>query len=576
MSAAPVPTAPATASAAPLTDITSEERYRLAARTLGDALLLGIVGDALLRVPSWGANMTLWSVAIVVAMVTLARRRLDTLPSDARWLLVPILTLAALFTWRDTEALTVYNTLTLLGTLALLAVAIEGGSPVSIRESRVRDLVHSGVTVGLSAMFGMLPLVLSDVSLRQVAGARGTSRAIAALRAALVAIPLLLVFGGLFASADPVFAKIAANIFRIDAATVASHLALTGFIAWVVGGLLRAAVLSNGRLWRTVPFPDGALGLTEVSVALGSLVVLFAAFVAVQLRYFFGGDALVQATAGMSYADYARRGFFELVTVAALVLPVLLAGNALLRRGTPYADRTYRALAGTLLALLSVIMYSAVRRMQLYVSVYGLTEDRLYATVFIGWLALVFAWFAATVLRGREKPFVAGVLVSGWASLVALNIGDPAGFVTRFNIDRASQGKEVDVRYIATLGGDAAPDLVRYLVRDRVAVPAGWVIAGQDSTASATFMPTAFPMTTADVPASADFGERCEAARRLLRDWAPETATDWRSWTVGRARARRAVAANQAALRRLAGPLQIEGRAISCPTPAPTATPATR
>jgi hypothetical protein len=124
MSAAPVPTAPATASAGSLTDITSEERYRLAARTLGDALLLGIVGDALLRVPTWGANMTLWSLAIVVAMVTLARRRLDTLPPDARWLLVPVLALAVLFTWRDTESLTVYNTLTLLGTQALLAPAL--------------------------------------------------------------------------------------------------------------------------------------------------------------------------------------------------------------------------------------------------------------------------------------------------------------------------------------------------------------------------------------------------------------------------------------------------------------------
>jgi hypothetical protein len=574
MSAAPVPTAPATASAGSLTDITSEERYRLAARTLGDALLLGIVGDALLRVPTWGANMTLWSLAIVVAMVTLARRRLDTLPPDARWLLVPVLALAVLFTWRDTESLTVYNTLTLLGTLALLAAAIEGGSPVTIRESRVRDLVHSGVTVGLSAMFGMLPLVLSDVSLRQVAGSRGTSRAIAGLRAALVAIPLLLVFGGLFASADPVFAKIVADIFRIDAATVASHLALTGFIAWVVGGLLRAAVLSNGRMWRTVPFPDGALGLTEVSVALGSLVLLFAAFVAVQLRYFFGGDALVQATAGMSYADYARRGFFELVTVATLVLPVLLAANALLRRETPRADRVYRGLAGALIGLLSVIMYSAVRRMELYVSAYGLTIDRLDATVFIAWLAIVFAWFAGTVLRGREKPFVSGVLVSGWVTLIALNVGDPAGYVARFNIDRANQGKEVDVRYISFLGADAAPDLVRYLVRDRVAVPAGWVIAGQDSTASAALMPNAFPMATADAPESADFGERCEAARRLLRNFAPETSTDWRSWSVARARARRAVAANQSALRRLAGPLQIEGKPIGCPTQAPT--PATR
>src|SRR6185295_6990389 len=110
--------------------------------------------------------------------------------------------------------------------------------------------------------------------------------------------------------------------------------------------LLRATVLSNGRPARAIPFPDGALGLTEVATALGALVLLFAAFVAVQLRYFFGGDALVQATAGMRYADYARRGFFELVTVSVLVLPVLLSANALLRRDKQVTDTVFRVLAG--------------------------------------------------------------------------------------------------------------------------------------------------------------------------------------------------------------------------------------
>src|SRR5262252_5498062 len=67
----------------------TEERARLAARALADALLLGLVGDAILRVSSWGTNMAIWSIAIVAAVVTLARRRYETLPSDAQWLLIP-------------------------------------------------------------------------------------------------------------------------------------------------------------------------------------------------------------------------------------------------------------------------------------------------------------------------------------------------------------------------------------------------------------------------------------------------------------------------------------------------------
>jgi uncharacterized protein DUF4153 len=568
-SAEPSASAPTPRSPESLAIDGTEDRARLAARTLADALLLGIVGDAILRVPSWGANMTVWSVAIVAAMLTLARRRYEAIPGDARWLLMPIVALSLLFSVRDSEGLVAYNTLALFGTLALLSVAIAQGTEHRVLESRFRELAHGAMTLGISVFVGMIALLLSDVSFRRVAGARGASRAIAAIRALLVAIPLLLVFGSLFASADPVFARLAGDVFHIDAATVASHLAVSGVIAWFVGGLLRATVLSTSRGMRSLPFPDSALGLTEVSTALGSLIALFAAFVAVQLRYFFGGDALVQATAGMSYADYARRGFFELVTVSALVLPVLLSANALLRRDNARADLVYRVLSTTLLCLLGVIMYSAVARMRLYQSAYGLTEDRLFATVFMGWLAMVFVWFAATVLRGRERHFTAGVLVSGWATLIALNVADPAGYVARFDIARAEEGKAVDVTYIARLGGDAAPALAEYLARDRVVPPPGWVIPGTPGT-NATTTPADSVIGHADgARVSTDYGDRCQAARRLLHDWGPGTSTDWRSWTISRARARRAVVSNEAALRRLADPELIDGRWVGCPTPAP-------
>jgi hypothetical protein len=499
--------------------------------------------------------------------VTLARRRHDAIPAEARWLILPAVAIAMLFAWRDSSSLAAYNVLAVAGTIALLASAVAAGERPVIIQSRLRDLIERGVTVALGAMFGMLPLFFSDVSLRHVASARGAGRVIASVRAALIAIPLLLLFGGLFASADPVFARIAGDLFRVDADVIASHLALTGFLAWVVGGFLRAAVLAPRNRW-TVSFPDGALGLTEVSVALGSLVLLFAAFVAVQFRYFFGGEALVQQTAGMGYADYARRGFFELVTVSTLVLPLLLAANALLRRDSPHASRVFRVLASTLLVLLGVIMYSAFARMRLYQSVYGLSTDRLYATVFMGWLAVVFVWFAATVLRGREKTFVAGLLVSAWGTLVALNVADPAGLVARGNIERGERGKALDVSYIAALGGDAIPPLASYLVRQPLTPPVGWAAPVVSTTTTAVAPTATTPPSGSSLTGSSDYTARCQAARRLLNEWGSTTSRDWRGWTLGGARARSAVRANEVSLRVLAGK-QTDGlNVIRCAEPA--------
>ena len=547
------PTAMPAVPAATSLDV-SDERRHLATRVLGDAILLGVVGDAIMRSSTLGANMSVWTVAVVLALITLARRRHDAMPAEARWLLAPTVAIALLFAWRQSESLAAYNALALVGTLGLLASAVRASPDQALFTSRVRDVAQRLFSVGLGTAFGMPRLVVVDVSLRDVTTGRGSTRIVTGLRTALLAIPLLLVFGGLFTSADPVFARVVGDVFAVDAGEVATHLVLTGFFAWIVGGFLRSALLSSSQAPATIPFPDGALGITEVSVTLGSLVLLFAAFVAVQFRYFFGGDAVVVQTAGLGYADYARSGFFELVTVSALVLPVLLSANALLRRDTPRAVKIYRWLATTLLVLLAVIMYSAVTRMRLYQSVYGLSTDRLDATVFMAWLALVFVWFSFTVLRGRDKPFVAGVLISAWGTLFTLNVADPAGLVARANIARADRGKDLDVRYIESLGADAAPALVSYLVRQPLTPPPGWASPSSAQSAPGASTPNASmaPMVPREASGN-DYTARCRAARKLLEAWGPSAPTDWRGWTAASATARRVIAKNQPALRTLAG-----------------------
>src|SRR2546423_1508317 len=97
-----------------------------------------------------------------------------------------------------------------------------------------------------------------------------------------------------------------------------------------------------------------ALGVVEVGVVLGLLDALFLGFVCVQVRYLFGSAAWVAATGGLTYAEYARRGFFELSWATALALPLLLALHWLLRADDRLALRVFRALALVQLALLFV------------------------------------------------------------------------------------------------------------------------------------------------------------------------------------------------------------------------------
>jgi hypothetical protein len=222
-------------------------------------------------------------------------------------------------------------------------------------------------------------------------------------------------------------------------------------------------------------------------VSLGLVDLLFALFVGFQLPYLFGGEEVVRHWAGVSYAGYARRGFFELVAVSALVLPLLLALGARVTEEDRAATRWYRGLSGLMTALVLVIMISAIHRMTLYQREFGLTEDRLFASAFIGGLAVTLLWFAATALRGRTGRFVPGALMAWAAWLAALNLVSPERVIVDTNLNRAEVGRGLDVSYLTGLSTDAVPVLMTRLSelppdqRDRVLAgsgrtltPAGW------------------------------------------------------------------------------------------------------
>ncbi len=114
---------------------------------------------------------------------------------------------------------------------------------------------------------------------------------------------------------------------------------------------------------------------------------------------------------------------------------------------------------GALILLLFVVMASALQRMRLYQREYGLTELRVYVTGVMIWLAVVFVWAGATVLRGRRQLFAVGALVSGFAAIVTINVVNPDALIARTNLDRP----RLDLPYVMNLSDDATPELVKAL-----------------------------------------------------------------------------------------------------------------
>jgi hypothetical protein len=496
------------------------------------AALLGILADPLLRNEPWGMGLLVWMTAFAAVAVTLARQSGRSFTGESGvWLGVAVLFAAGL-SWRDADMLQAFDVLAMLAALVMLAMSIAAVPVPGLGPARVRDLIRAAFGAGLDVATGVVPLAIRDAELHTALRPASDGRVRRVGRALVIAAPIVLVFTLLLTRADPIFGSFF-TFPDVEVDVLLSHVVIAGFFAWVTAGWLRRSLLAHtGSGAPATPFPL-TLGATDVTIALGALNLLFAVFVVVQIGWLFGGEALVLRTTGLTYAEYARRGFFELTGVAGLLLAVLLSAQALIPASDFRTLRIFQRLTVPLVVLLGAMMLSAGARMRLYVEYYGISTDRLYATAFMIWLAIVFAWLAVTVLRSRPRAFATGLVVSGFAVLFTLNVLNPDALVARANLARGDAvvrtgAAGADLRYVARLGGDAVPVLVSALTASDVGVDAG------------------------------EAAERCAAATILLGRWTGERRArmtrSWTQWNLARSRAAQSVHANEAELRQLACP----------------------
>ena len=427
---------------------------RVALALAAVAVALGLLGDVLFHGHPLGLNVLLFALCFVAALALLLRVGRAPLHQGRRWMAAPLLVFSAAFVWHDSPLLTAANLVALAGAVSLGALRRTQTSPT---RAGVGEYAAALASAGAGTFAGAVHLLHREVPWQEAERVLRGRRSASIGRGLALGAPLVALFGGLFIAADAVFKNLVTSAVP-NLSRVWPHLFFAAALGWAAAGLLRDLIAAKDDR-RVLPADSLlarrlSLGATEVAVALGALVLLFAAFVAVEARYLFGGSALVQARVHLTYAEYARHGFFELVAVSLLVLPVILAANAVVR------DRVQlvRRLSATLVALELVVADSALQRLRLYQEQFGLTELRLYATGIVVWLAFVFLWLAATTLRGRRR-FAVGALVLGFAATAALNVVNPDAVIARTNLSRP----QVDAAYLGGLSDDAVPALLTRL-----------------------------------------------------------------------------------------------------------------
>ncbi|MFI6823767.1 DUF4153 domain-containing protein [Micromonospora sp. NPDC050187] len=417
-------------------------------RAVPAAVLVGALGLAFfVPLGRTGIGWFLGWLALTAAVVFAVRRAVAELPRTERWVragwAAAALALLAVPTFRNAWWLV---TFCVLGALGCAALGVVGGR-------LIRSILFSLVAAPTAAFRG-LPWVRAHF--RSAADPGLLRRVVGSATATIAA---LVVFGTLLASADSAFSVLLGAIVpEVGVGTVFGWI----FLA-TVGALCVVAAV-----WTLSAPPDlsavdrparRSLGMMEWAPAIGALTLLFGGFVAVQFTVLFGGERHVLRTAGLNYAEYARSGFWQLVTVTLLTL-ALLGGVGRWARRESRAERiVLRVLLGALSALSVVIVISALSRMYTYQKVYSFTGERLFVMAFELLLGSVFLMVLIAGLRLRGGWIPRGTVVLAVAMLLGLAVLNPEGYAANRNIDRYRETDKIDAWYLRALSADATPAL---------------------------------------------------------------------------------------------------------------------
>jgi hypothetical protein len=277
-----------------------------------------------------------------------------------------------------------------------------------------------------------------------------------------VAVPVAAILMSLFISADAVFADSVHNVIDFLGIDF-SRLSVDIFIGVLTGIFMGAALLGlkyeKAKEISIRPIGD-KIESTIVGTFLTVINIFIIAFVGFQFIYLFGGAVNIR-TSDMSYAEYARRGFFELSAASALIFAIALFVLIMTKRNNGKLPMWICLSTVIMCAGDGVLLVSAVKRMLLYVNVYGLSIKRvltLWLMVLVG-LCLMWMIIKCFVMKIDVMKWIGITVIAGVCVLSLTNIEK---VIAEYNVDSyLSNPKETSiVLYFNELSYTAVPELI--------------------------------------------------------------------------------------------------------------------
>jgi hypothetical protein len=483
------------------------------------ALFLGVLHTYLFFSEMIGLNYPLFIIAALLCGLVLSRVFGRRLTRDTYVLIGFAIFFSSMVFVRESELLTFFN---ILGSILLVFIVVDQFSGKQLQSFLIKDFLSAATLPFrcIGPFFETAPMLLSFRN-----DAMETTKKKEIVRGIIMAAIALVLFTWLLAGADAYFARIfnAFFTFTLDAETI-PYIVRTLFVTAFFVGAFGFMFLKHHEEVTTRAEGIRKLGLIETSILLGTINVLFCTFIVFQISTLFGGATHLTAE-GLTYAEYARNGFVQLVWVAIFSFIIISYAEAQVVMRESGHMKLFKVLSGTLVLLVVTILVSAYLKLSLYEAAYGFTDIRLYSHALMIWLAGgLILLFAHIIQNDRREVLAQRLFYSVIIFLLALNVLNPDVFIAQKNLERYKVTGDIDALYLARLSHDALPYTIGLLTDVNETVRADYAYGLSRTTGNCsndvcdTTWKTMHPGDKKTESLLEEYNDRIESNRNLLRE----------------------------------------------------------
>jgi hypothetical protein len=437
---------------------------------LAISLVIMVIFDQLTWEKQLGLQFIALTLLVLVGLSVMTIFEKKRVPWQSCLLLVPILFGALMTIFHIAAVTTFFNILLTLFGLILLALTLLNGQWFLYR---IRELLMGVLLLIQSTLIDPIRVLIIKKDIPNILQVNknggGWHKLWPFLRGVLIAIPLLLVFAALLASADLIFRTRLTNLFSWFTVENFSDLIFrTIYICvlayFLAGAYIYALTRSTDKkvLSPDKPFLSPFLGHVEAFTVLGLVNLLFLGFIIIQFCYFFAGETNITLE-GFTYAEYARRGFFELVAVSIISFGLYYTLNTVTKRSERKVKHIFSVLGTVLMLQVGCMLLSAFQRLSLYEAAYGFTTLRTITHVFMIWFGILLAVAVLMEIFNQFRRLALMLFLVLFGFTLTLNLLNVDLFIAQRNIEHAIAGNRLDASYLVhQLSDDGIPTLFKY------------------------------------------------------------------------------------------------------------------